>query len=60
MEELIGTCERRRTEGGGELMMSEPSDIHTAFREFSLVAAEFCDIVDSASALNRVELLSRL
>ncbi len=41
-------------------MMSEPSDIHTAFREFSLVAAEFCDVVDSASALNRVALLSRL
>lgn len=40
--------------------MSVPSDIPTAFREFRLVAAEFCDVVDSASSLDRVELLSRL
>jgi len=36
------------------------TDIHTAFREFNSAASEFCGAVDSASALDRVELLSRL
>lgn len=40
--------------------MSIPSDVQTAFREFSLVAAQFCEAVDSASSLDRVGLLSRL
>ena len=40
--------------------MSELNDVPTAFRDFSLVAAEFCNIVDSTSDLDRVELLSRL
>ncbi|MFZ3264951.1 MAG: DUF5063 domain-containing protein [Terriglobales bacterium] len=40
--------------------MSEPGEIQASFREFTLVAAHFCDVVDSASALDRVELLSRL
>ncbi|MGA2003288.1 MAG: DUF5063 domain-containing protein [Terriglobales bacterium] len=34
--------------------------MRTAFREFGLVASEFCSVVDSTPALDRVVLLSRL
>jgi hypothetical protein len=37
-----------------------PTDIYTAFGQFSAAASEFCRTVDSTSALDRVELLSRI
>lgn len=40
--------------------MSETIDVQAAFREFRLVAAQFCDVVDTAPPLDRFELLSRL
>ncbi|MGA9473061.1 MAG: DUF5063 domain-containing protein [Terriglobales bacterium] len=40
--------------------MVRPNDIESAFREFSLVASQFCTVVDSTPRLERVQLLSRI
>jgi hypothetical protein len=36
------------------------NDIHTAFSDFSLVAAQFCEVVDCSPSLDRIQLLSRI
>jgi hypothetical protein len=40
--------------------MNTPNDISVTFKRFSTVATEFCDVVDSASEVGKVELLSRI
>lgn len=40
--------------------MSQPGDIEAAFEGFSLVASQFCAVVDSAPSLDRVEFLSQI
>jgi hypothetical protein len=40
--------------------MNTPNDISVTFKRFSTVATEFCDAVDSASEVGKVELLSRI
>jgi hypothetical protein len=37
-----------------------PTDIYAAFSDFSLVAAQFCRVVDSASSLDKLQLLSQI
>lgn len=40
--------------------MTEACEIDSIFKRFHSVATEFCDVVDSASSLDRATLLSRL